>query len=1299
MKIVRVCILVFFLLLISTSSTFAFTNRSCSPTWDINPFCDGPPIHEEITTEGLLFLKPSIVDEIADQHAWVDWLYFEDSDWHFDDCEFRDTTEKINQLYGELIGYLDPKSFDSENAQETFGELLHPIQDFYSHSNWIESTPAGALVDEGKGLWQVLTPYTVLNQKLVIIQGENIPDGISLNRNGKVVNVIASPSNSTMSPGVYSGIISGSTLVADDCPDGPDDDPITISHGDLNKDVPSLSNHFNARQRAVEQTRHEWCRLVNLVEDRYKAEGVAKLFSEWVSPNISDNDKIAASCGHVETVLMIDSSGSMSDNDPQRRRIDAAKAFIDAAQEGDSVAVVRFSGGASVLYELRTILSPDDREVLKEAVDSVGQSGGTNINAALNTGFQQLLYGSAMNRKVGVLLTDGDHNVGEFDPQTYEQFAEQGWTIHTIDLDGGSGVTATSETDADADSINAVNSELLIEIAAATGGEFYSADNANELVQVFKAISSRTTRAEEIANSKVTLIEGTDQQLNVELQDSNSSATFFTNWNDGDVNMTLTTPSGVSISPTTENANVYHASTGIYELYTVQNPQNGQWKVNLSGSSLSAEGEIVNTQVTAINGLDLGLEIYLPFVTSSSNGTTAPPPSSSQQFAINIGDVVGIGTPRVGAGNIESAGSKDIYTFTASPGQVIFFDERGASGSLRWSVQDSSDTSVFSEQTFSTTDPGLRVLDKGGIYTITVRGSSDTGTGTYQFRLFEMPTPQTFSINIDDVVPVGIPAVGAGRIEFIGSKDIYTFNASPGQLVYFDEQGASDGTRWQVQDANGTTVFSEQLLSTSDAGFRTLDLGGEYTISVRGSNDTDIGTYQFQILSMPDPQQFSISINNIISDGVPVAGAGNIEAIGSKDVYTFTATPGQSVYFDEQGSSGGIRWQVQDANEAVIVSDQTLSTNDPGLEILELGGTYTITVRGSSDTGIGTYQFQVLSIPDPELFSININDVVSDGVPAAGAGNIEALGSRDIYTFTAAAGQSVFFDEQGSVGSIRWQVQDANGTIIVSDQSLTTSGDPGLILLELGGTYTITVRGSNDSSTGTYQFQVLSIPAPQLFSINIDDVISDGVPVAGAGNIEAIGSRDIYTFSAASGLLVYFDEQGSSGGIRWQVQDENGATVFSDQYLSTSDAGYRTLELGGTYTITVRGSSDSSTGAYQFQVRSIPEPEQFSINIGDVVSDGIPAAGAGNIEAIGSRDIYTFTATPGQVVSFDEQGSSGGIRWQVQDADGTTIVSDQTLSTGDPGLRTLELGGVYTITVRGSSDTGTGTYQFQVTAE
>ncbi|HVG98021.1 MAG TPA: hypothetical protein VNK05_14030, partial [Chloroflexota bacterium] len=342
-----------------------------------------------------------------------------------------------------------------------------------------------------------------------------------------------------------------------------------------------------------------------------------------------------------------------------------------------------------------------------------------------------------------------------------------------------------------------------------------------------------------------------------------------------------------------------------------------------------------------------------------------------------------------------------------------------------------------------------------------------------------------------------------------------------------------------------------------------------------------------------------------------------------------------------------------------------------------------------------------------QTFTLTTGSTVSDGVPAPGAGNIEAAGDTDVYTLTASAGARVFFQgidtrPQGGTCAPRWQLRDAADTLVFDSPICSV---PGIQTLSLGGAYTLTVAAAA-GATGTYSFQTYAVPGPQIFPLTIGSTVSNGVPSGGAGNIEVVGAADIYTFTAVAGDRVFFQgidtrPQGGTCAPRWQLRDAATALVFDSPICSVP--GIQTLSLGGTYTLTVAaGSTDPSTGTYSFRTFAVPAPQTFAISIGDTVSNGVPAPGAGNIESVGAADVYTFTAAPGELVTFEgidtrPQGGTCAPRWQLRDAANTQVFDAPLCSA--PTARTLALGGTYTLTVAPSgTDTSTGTYSFRLTS-
>jgi hypothetical protein len=457
-------------------------------------------------------------------------------------------------------------------------------------------------------------------------------------------------------------------------------------------------------------------------------------------------------------------------------------------------------------------------------------------------------------------------------------------------------------------------------------------------------------------------------------------------------------------------------------------------------------------------------------------------------------------------------------------------------------------------------------------------------------------------------------------------------------------------------------------------------------LTLLGSLWPGLDRVQARPLAPTEIQQFAISIGDTVSDGVPAAGAGNIEEPGAVDIYTFNANAGQEIIFNWlSGSNVLIGWQLQ-APDSTVLFDSVLF--DWQLTLPQTG-TYTLTVDGNNSSNIGLYSFQLLEVPAaPQQFTIGIGDMVSNGVPATGAGNIEVPGAVDVYTFDALAGQEVIFDWlSGTNVFIGWQLQAPDSTMLFDSVLQDWQ-----VVLPQTGSYTLTVDGNGIDDFGLYSFQLLAVPtAPDQFTIGFGNTVSNGVPAAGAGNIEVPGAVDIYTFDALAGQQAIFDWlSGFNVFIGWQLQAPD-STVLFDSVLQDWQV---VLPQTGTYTLTVDGNGIDDFGLYSFQLLEVPSaPQQFTINFGDTVSDGVPATGAGNIEVPGAVDIYTVDATAGQKVIFDWlSGSNVLIGWQLEAPD-STVLFDSVLQ--DQQVMLLQTGN-YTLTVDGNAIDNVGLYSFQL---
>lgn len=114
---------------------------------------------------------------------------------------------------------------------------------------------------------------------------------------------------------------------------------------------------------------------------------------------------------------------------------------------------------------------------------------------------------------------------------------------------------------------------------------------------------------------------------------------------------------------------------------------------------------------------------------------------------------------------------------------------------------------------------------------------------------------------------------------------------------------------------------------------------------------------------------------------------------------------------------------------------------------------------------------------------------------------------------------------------------------------------------------------------GTYSFKVFQVPPPQVFTYTVGAVVSNGVPAAGAGNIETIASVDTYT------VEVPYHSQG------WRFRRISGSFSYtiknteSGQVIATGSDTKTLPTIVGNHQISV---SAATTGTYSFTLEQLP---------------------------------------------------------------------------------------------------------------
>ena len=195
-------------------------------------------------------------------------------------------------------------------------------------------------------------------------------------------------------------------------------------------------------------------------------------------------------------VLVMDTSGSMSADDLDPNRMEAAKeaaaGFVERLPRGMQVGLVGFNQEAIVRASIT-----DDHDDVRRAIEAMRADGGTAIGDGLDAALDQLAQRPADpqgQRPPGmvVLLSDGASNAGQQPSSAAARASGEGVQVHTV------GIGDRDETPLIGGRQPARLDEATLEnIAEQTGGRYYYAEAAGELEDVYERIGSQVSWVEE----------------------------------------------------------------------------------------------------------------------------------------------------------------------------------------------------------------------------------------------------------------------------------------------------------------------------------------------------------------------------------------------------------------------------------------------------------------------------------------------------------------------------------------------------------------------------------------------------------------------------------------------------------------------------------------------------------------------------------------------------------------------------------------------------------------------------------
>jgi RHS repeat-associated protein len=396
------------------------------------------------------------------------------------------------------------------------------------------------------------------------------------------------------------------------------------------------------------------------------------------------------------------------------------------------------------------------------------------------------------------------------------------------------------------------------------------------------------------------------------------------------------------------------------------------------------------------------------------------------------------------SGNIDLPGAEDVYQLDLKDGRDSYF--LAAPGcvttpGVRWRVE-SGDGAVIGDNTICS-DLGRLELRNAGRYVLRVY-SYHGGTGAYKVQWSLSRADAQLRLRENDAA--------SGSIDLPGSADVYTLDATAGEVGYFAAATDCDQTfrlRWSLLGVDGTTLADHSVCA--DIGRQVFAKPGRYQLRVY-SYSGGTGRYKIKWVASRADKQLALRAGE--------ESTGSIDAPGAIDIHGFEAGAGMVGYFKAAAAcdpAHALRWRVESADGKTLLGDSAICS-DLGRMSFPKAGPYQLVVY-SYNGGTGDYRMTWIPTRANQVLSLNAGDFA--------AGDIDMPGAEDVYSIDVkAAGEGYFRADPNCTqnAGVRWSIEFAVGQLANS----SICSDIGKVVFTKPGQYRLRVY-SYSGGTGRYR--------------------------------------------------------------------------------------------------------------------------------------------------------------------------------------------------------------------------------------
>ncbi len=264
----------------------------------------------------------------------------------------------------------------------------------------------------------------------------------------------------------------------------------------------------------------------------------------------------------VDAVLVLDTSGTMLINDPNRLRDEGARLFCQFLKQGDRLGVVEFAQEARTIRPLSPF-EPTQLDDFSKQIQDIKTTGEyTDILAGLKLADDMLRQDARKEaRPIIILLSDGKM---EPDPRkgTAAAFTEQLLSTLLPEMKNIGERVYTLAFSEEADK------ELLSQIATTTDGVSWFTPDAEKIHQSYAELFLTVKKPQVIP------LGGKAFPIDSDVQE----ATFYVNREDGQ-EVSIINPQGVKLTAQSSSPNIKWFSGQKFDVITISSPEVGNWQV------------------------------------------------------------------------------------------------------------------------------------------------------------------------------------------------------------------------------------------------------------------------------------------------------------------------------------------------------------------------------------------------------------------------------------------------------------------------------------------------------------------------------------------------------------------------------------------------------------------------------------------------------------------------------------------------------------------------------------------------